>query len=88
MEKENGNLKEFQESSYKKIGKTCKVFQKGKEVGEYTGLDTPIQFKAYNETLPMSMNKRFIESETKKATPIEKLKLFHGFKNWCECGKN
>ena len=33
------------------------------------------------------MNKRFIESETKKAIPFEKLKLFHGFTNWCVCGK-
>ena len=79
--------KKFQESSYKKIGETWKVFWKGKEVGEYTGPGTPKQFRAYNETLPNSINKRFIESETKKATPIEKLKLFHGFTNWCACGK-
>ena len=55
--------RKFQESSYKKIGEIWKVFWKGKEVGEYTGLGTPKQFKAYNETLPNSMNKRFIESE-------------------------
>ena len=79
--------KKFQESSYKKIGETWKVFWKGKEVGEYTGPGTPKHFRAYNETLPNSINKRFIESETKKATPIEKLKLFHGFTNWCACGK-
>ena len=71
----------------KKQEKHGKSFGKGKKVGEYTGPGTPKQFRAYNETLPNSINKRFIESETKKATPIEKLKLFHGFTNWCACGK-
>ena len=51
------------------------------------GPGTPKQFKAYNETLPGSTNKRFIESVKLKITPIEKLKLFHGFPNWCVFGK-
>ena len=42
------------------------LFQKGKKVGEYTDLFAPKQFKTYIETLPNSINKRFIESETKK----------------------
>ena len=65
----------FQESSYKKIIETWNVFWKGKEVGEYTGYSTPKQFKVYNETLPNSKNKRFIESEIKKSHSNRKTKI-------------
>ena len=34
-----------------------------------------------------STNKRFIEACVRKATPVEKPKLFKGFTNWRGCGK-
>ena len=40
-------------------------FRKEKKL-ENTDLFAPKQFKTYNETLPNLINKRFIESETKK----------------------
>ena len=53
------------------------------QVGEYTGPGAPKQFK---EFLNDSINWKFIDATLRKATPIENLKKYEGFTNWCACG--
>ena len=79
--------RKFRESKYKKDGEVYKVFNKEIEVGVYIGPGTPKQFQSYNEIQPCSTNKRFVEACVRKATPVEKIRLFKGYTNWCGCGK-
>ena len=79
--------RKFRESKYIKEGSVYKMYNKDTEVGVYIGPGTPKQFKAFNEIQPRSTDKKFVEACVRKATPIEKLKLFNGFTNWCGCGK-
>ena len=79
--------RKFRESKYKKDGEVYKVFNKEIEVGVYIGPGTPKQFQSYNEIQPCATNKRFVEACVRKATPVEKIRLFKGYTNWCGCGK-
>ena len=57
------------------------MFNKDTEVVVFIRSCIPKQFKAFNEIKPRSTNKKFVEACIRKATPIEKLKLFNGFTN-------
>ena len=71
------------ESRYKKEGGAFKLYWNEIQVGEYTGPGASKQFKEFlNDTI----NWKFIDATLRKATPIEKLKKYEGFTNWCACG--
>ena len=75
--------KRMDESRYKKEGGAYKLYWNEVQVGEYTGPRAPKQFKEFlNDTI----NWKFIDATLRKATPIEKLKEYEGFTNWCACG--
>ena len=75
--------KRMKESRYKKEGGAYKMYWNETQVGEYTGPGAPKQFKEFlNDTI----NWKFIDATLRKATPIEKLKEYEGFTNWCACG--
>ena len=76
--------KRMKESRYKKEGGAYKMYWNETQVGEYTGPGAPKQFK---EFLNDSINWKFIDATLRKATPIEKLKKYEGFTNWCACGE-
>ena len=75
--------KRMEESRYKKEGGAYKMYWNETQVGEYTGPGAPKQFK---EFLNDSINWKFIDATLRRATPIEKLKKYEGFTNWCACG--
>ena len=70
--------KRFRESSYRKESGKYKVYLKDIEVR---------QFRSFNEIQPDSTDKRFIETEFRDTTPINKIKLIDGLSNRCICGK-
>ena len=72
--------KRMEESRYKKEGGAYKMYWNETQVGEYTGPGAPKQFKEFlNDTI----NWKFIDATLRKATPIEKLKKYEVFANWC-----
>ena len=79
--------KRFRESSYRKENWKYKVYLKDIEVEEYTKTEASRQFRSFNEIQPDSTDKRFIETEVRDTTPINKIKLIDGLSNRCICGK-
>ena len=78
--KTESKKKRMEESWYKKEGAAYKLYWDETQVDEYTGLEEPKHFK---EFLNDSINWKFIDATLRKAKPIEKLKEYDGFINWC-----